>query len=363
MWMQVDCTASVCDWQKGSMVLDTNWRWVNKQGKNCYLDDQTWDPATCFDPLACARSCAVDGADYAGTYGITTNSYMDGVDLKFVTKGQYSTNYGSRLYVMDSDDTYKLFRLKNREFTFTADVSNLPCGLNGAVYFVEMDQRGDWDGKGNTAGAKYGTGYCDAQCPHDIKFIKGEANSVSWNSTNVPPVGHYGACCAEMDIREANREATAYAPHPCVRPGLTKREGVDCGDNAKGERYLGMCDKDGCDFNSYRRGERSFFSNGADFQHDTSKSMTVVTQLLTHDGSDTGDLSEIRRLLRSKGKVDPCSEATLLGPNAGNSIPDNLCSNQKGKFRDLTDFAAKGDAGDGRHNGSRLESAVAVKRH
>lgn len=25
----------------------------------------------------------------------------------------------------------------------------------------------------NTAGAKYGTGYCDSQCPRDIKFING----------------------------------------------------------------------------------------------------------------------------------------------------------------------------------------------
>merc|ERR1711920_1006304 len=29
----------------------------------------------------------------------------------------------------------------------------------------------------NTAGAPYGTGYCDAQCPADVKFIAGEANS------------------------------------------------------------------------------------------------------------------------------------------------------------------------------------------
>merc|ERR1719510_2699869 len=112
-------------------------------------------------------------------------------------------NYGSRIYVLDGDN-YKIFKLKNREFTLDVDVSKLPCGLNGAVYFVEMDKKGDWDGNGNTAGAKYGTGYCDAQCPHDEKFMKGE--------------------------------------------------GVECGDNAKGERYLGMCDKDGCDYNSYRLG-------------------------------------------------------------------------------------------------------------
>ena len=31
----------------------------------------------------------------------------------------------------------------------------------------------------NKGGAKYGTGYCDAQCPHDVKWINGKANSLS----------------------------------------------------------------------------------------------------------------------------------------------------------------------------------------
>lgn len=56
-----------------------------------------------------------------------------------------------------------MFKLKAREFTFDVDVSNLPCGVNGALYFVEMDADG---GKSkfptNKGGAKYGTGYCDA---------------------------------------------------------------------------------------------------------------------------------------------------------------------------------------------------------
>ncbi|KAJ7331538.1 hypothetical protein DFH08DRAFT_674019, partial [Mycena albidolilacea] len=32
----------------------------------------------------------------------------------------------------------------------------------------------------NRAGAKYGTGYCDTQCPKDIKLIKRVANSQGW---------------------------------------------------------------------------------------------------------------------------------------------------------------------------------------
>jgi hypothetical protein len=63
----------------------------------------------------------------------------------------------------------------NQEFTFDVDVSNLPCGFNGALYFVSMDADGGLKKYStNKAGAKYGTGYCDAQCPRDLKFINGE---------------------------------------------------------------------------------------------------------------------------------------------------------------------------------------------
>jgi cellulose 1,4-beta-cellobiosidase len=43
---------------------------------------------------------------------------------------------------MNSSSTYQMFKLKNKEFTFTVDVSNMPCGLNGALYFVEMPEDG-----------------------------------------------------------------------------------------------------------------------------------------------------------------------------------------------------------------------------
>jgi cellulose 1,4-beta-cellobiosidase len=78
------------------------------------------------------------------------------------------------------------------------------CGLNGAVYFVEMESDGGKNSYStNYAGAKYGTGYCDAQCPHDLKWIAGEANVEGWIPTPGSPsqgAGHYGTCCAELDI-------------------------------------------------------------------------------------------------------------------------------------------------------------------
>ena len=57
------------------------------------------------------------------------------MNLQLVTEGP-------RLYVMGSGDKDKMFSLKNREFIFTVDDSTLTCGLNGALYFVETDQRG-----------------------------------------------------------------------------------------------------------------------------------------------------------------------------------------------------------------------------
>jgi len=31
-----------------------------------------------------------------------------------------------------------MFTLLNREFAFDVDVSTMPCGLNGGLYFVQM---------------------------------------------------------------------------------------------------------------------------------------------------------------------------------------------------------------------------------
>lgn len=74
-----------------------------------------------------------------------------------------------------------MLQLLGQEFTFDVDVSNLPCGLNGALYLSEMDADGGMARfPTNKAGAKFGTGYCDAQCPRDIKFISGVVSSNSF---------------------------------------------------------------------------------------------------------------------------------------------------------------------------------------
>ena len=146
--------------------------------------------------------------------------------------------------MLEDENNYKLFNLKNSEFTFDVNVSNLPCGLNGTLYFVEMDADGGMSRfPGNKAGAKYGTGYCNAQCPHGVMFINGEANCEDWNTET--QTGHYGSCCNEMDIWQSNKISFTYVPHVCTVQGQTRCEGITCGDDANGQRYSGVCDKDG----------------------------------------------------------------------------------------------------------------------
>ncbi|KAI5897367.1 glycoside hydrolase family 7 protein [Schizophyllum commune H4-8] len=335
------CTSSGCTSHNGKVVLDSNWRWthITNGSDNCY-DGNEWDTSVCSDPTECASNCAIDGADYPGTYGIQSSG--DALTLKFVTNGQYSTNIGSRVYLMDTDSSYAIWKLKNQEFTFDVDVSNLPCGLNGAVYFAEMEADGGMSKfSGNKAGAKYGTGYCDAQCPHDIKFINGEANIVDWqpspNDTNAGS-GKYGTCCNEMDIWEANSQATAVTPHTCTSVGQTRCEGTDCGDGD--QRYDGVCDKDGCDFNSWRMGDQTFFGEGKTV--DTTQVMTVVTQFITSDGTASGDLTEIRRIYVQNGQVIQNSKTAIEGMDEFDSITDEFCAQQKAAFNDNTSFADRG---------------------
>ena len=134
-----------------------------------------------------------------------------------------------------------MFNLMNREFTFDVDDSTLDCGLNGALYFVEMDADGGLSKyPTNKAGAKYGTGYCDAQCPHDVNWINGKSNSADWiasdNDANSGK-GRYGSCCAELDIWEANAKSQAFTTHPCTVSEQTQcTPGTQCGDNDTGDR-------------------------------------------------------------------------------------------------------------------------------
>lgn len=113
-----------CTTLSTTVTLDANWRWLHstKSSDNCY-DGNTWNDTFCPDGETCAASCALDGADYKGTYGVTAAN--SALTLKFVTQGAYSKNIGSRLYLMASQSKYFMFKLLNKEFT----VRSRTCGL------------------------------------------------------------------------------------------------------------------------------------------------------------------------------------------------------------------------------------------
>ncbi|KAF9442054.1 glycoside hydrolase family 7 protein [Macrolepiota fuliginosa MF-IS2] len=337
-WQQCT-TGGSCTTVSGSITLDSNWRWLHTTSgyTNCYTGN-TWDTSLCPDGATCAENCALDGADYSGTYGITTSG--NALTLKFITESSQK-NIGSRVYLMADESNYQMFNLLNKEFTFDVDVSNLPCGLNGALYFSEMAKDGGMSAfPANKAGAKYGTGYCDSQCPRDIKFINGEANVEGWegsdNDANAG-TGNWGACCGEMDVWEANSVSAAYTPHPCTASGLTRCEGSTCSVT---DRYATVCDPDGCDFNSFRMGDKSFYGKGLTV--DTSSKFTVVTQFLTSDNSTSGSLSEIRRLYVQNSKVIANSKTAVSGMDAFDSVSADFCDAQKAAFGDTTSFQDKG---------------------
>ncbi|KAG5964458.1 hypothetical protein E4U58_003189 [Claviceps cyperi] len=335
------CSRSGCQSVQGAVTVDANWRWTHRVDgyQNCYTGNR-WDQSICSSEKTCSESCCIDGADYAGTYGVTTTG--DALRLKFVQQGPYSKNVGSRLYLMKDESRYEMFTLLGNEFTFDVDVSNLGCGLNGALYFVSMDEDGGMKRfPMNKAGAKFGTGYCDSQCPRDVKFINGVANSKDWipsKSDSNAGIGSLGACCAEMDIWEANNIASAFTSHPCQNSAYHSCTGDGCGGTYSKDRYSGDCDPDGCDFNSYRLGNTAFYGPGLNFTIDTTRKISVVTQFLT--GRD-GSLREIKRFYVQNGKVIPNS-VSRVGGVSGNSITQGFCNAQKKMFGAHESFNAKG---------------------
>ena len=167
--IQQCATGKGCTTVSAPLTLDANWRWVHTtNGYTPCFNGNTWNAAYCTDPDTCAQVCALDGANYAGTYGISTSG--NAVTMK-LTSSPFGV--GSRVFLMLSDTAYRTIPLKNQAISFDVDVSALPCGVEGAVTLSEMPADGGQFPQ-NKAGAKYGTGYCNAQCPRDLKFINGQ---------------------------------------------------------------------------------------------------------------------------------------------------------------------------------------------
>jgi len=152
-------------------------------------------------------------------------------------------------------------------------------------------------------------------------------------------VGNHGSCCAEMDIWEANSISAALTPHSADTVTQTMCTGNACGGTYSTDRYGGTTDPDGCDFNSYRMGNETFYGPGMTVN--TNSMFTVVTQFLTDTGTASGTMNEIKRFYVQNGEVIPNSQSTVSGVT-GNSITTAFCNAQKTAFGDTNDFSVHG---------------------
>ena len=153
-----------------------------------------------------------------------------------------------------------------------------------------------------------------------------------------PNMNNSGACCNEMDLWEANSQATVFTPHTCSRSGSFLCAGDECDRTPAGS---GVCDKNGCGINTYNLGAQRFYGPG--LAVDTSRPFTVVTQFLTSDNSSTGALAEIRRLYVQDGKAIPNTAETsntavqgIAGGYAG-ALTQDYCT-----ARNTSDFLRLG---------------------
>jgi cellulase len=157
-----ECTnAGGCTAQNTSVVIDAVYRWVHQVGgyNGCTTSSGSLNSTICPDVETCGKQCALEGVTYSSA-GVTTNGTS--VNLKQFVGG---SGVSPRLYLLGEDGDYVGLKLVGKEISFTADVSQLPCGMNGALYLSNMPLDGGRDPVTNPAGPNYGTGYCDAQCP------------------------------------------------------------------------------------------------------------------------------------------------------------------------------------------------------
>merc|ERR1739845_78961 len=95
---------------------DSNWRWTQTRRNHKLL---LWDKTACPDKETCWHNCEIEKADeeYEGTYGVRSDGKA--LNLMCITDCPCSKNVGSRLYLLNTDkESCKMFKLKNREFTF-----------------------------------------------------------------------------------------------------------------------------------------------------------------------------------------------------------------------------------------------------
>lgn len=305
-----------CTDQATSVVIDWGYHWLHtiNGSTSCTTSDQ------CDTDEDCYNNCEIEGANYTAL-GVTTSGSSMTLQHYVMSDGELTAS-SPRVYLLAPDgENYEMLQLNGQEISYDVDVSGLPCGENGALYLSEMSETGGRSAT-NPGGAAYGSGYCDAQCGVN-SFFNGSVNTAG-----------VGGCCQEMDLWEANSEATALTPHPCDTVGPYGCTGSTCSS---------VCDKSGCGFNPYAMGDTSYYVPGGTV--DTTQPFTVTTQFITDDNTTTGTLVEIRRSYIQNGVVIPNAVATSSSGWSGlDSITEAYCTSSDSSAASLGALTTMGEA-------------------
>jgi len=125
-----------------------------------------------------------------------------------------------------------------------------------------------------------------------------------------------GSCCNEMDIWEANSRASHVAPHTCSVPGFFECVGEECARE-------GVCDKPGCGWNPYRVGITDYYGQGPEFEVDTTRPFTVITQFPADQ--KTGKLKSFYRMHAQDGRIIKSYKVDVPGLPETDHMDDEFC--------------------------------------
>ncbi|KIN01738.1 glycoside hydrolase family 7 protein [Oidiodendron maius Zn] len=204
--------------------------------------------------------------------------------------GEYDLRIPSEFDSTLYPNTYDVFKPLNQELTFDVDVSRVSCGINGTLYLSEMIQ---------IEAQNFVNGVVRTPLTRTID-LSSLISRQSWDGLN-------GACCNEMD--------TLGSQHCCITGPYTC-SGSLC--SSGDERYDGVCDEDGCDFNYYGPGKKI----------DTTHKFTVTAQFLSNNNCASGALSQVRRLYVQDGRVIQNSNTNITGIAMTNHISVAFCAAQ-----------------------------------
>jgi cellulose 1,4-beta-cellobiosidase len=267
------CHGKECHQKYGAVVLDATLRQIDCCHGSFNINDLQRTACKKKNKTTCPVDCCIEGADYQA-HGISTDDTSLTLDLG--ASDPDTPKDLVRVLTLKDDERYlqpHLIRADDSEYTFDLEIRNVPPGYKARVSLHWMwGNGGKGKEKGDKAGARYGTGYCDATCDQGQRFVHGKANYDGWVPSEHDPTlgkGPLGACCAHFVLWEGNTESTDFGFSPCspTWPHWCKTE-----------KCRQKCFAPGCTWIPHGNRHKPFYGPGPTNTIDSTRKFSVVNQ-------------------------------------------------------------------------------------